>query len=85
MFGNVSRQLPDVRIPPNKAFNLLVEKQFAIREQIRAEFRFEMFSAANSVVFAGPQTSITSSTFGTISLTQANTPRVVQFALRLVF
>ncbi len=84
-FGNVSRELPDVRIPSNKAFNLLVEKQFAIREQIRAEFRFEMFNATNSVVFGGPQTSITSSAFGTISLTQANNPRVVQFALRLAF
>jgi hypothetical protein len=84
-FGNVSRQLPDVRIPPNKAFNLLVEKQIVIREQVRLEFRFEMFNATNSVVFAGPQTSITSSAFGTIALTQANTPRVVQFALRLVF
>jgi len=84
-FGNVSRQLPDVRIPSNKAFNLLIEKQFAIREQVKLEFRAELFNATNSVVFAGPQTSITSSSFGTIALTQANTPRVIQFALRLVF
>ena len=84
-FGNVSRELPDVRIPPNKAFNLLVEKQIAIREQVKLEFRFEMFNATNSVVFGGPQTSITSSAFGTIALTQANTPRVIQLALRLAF
>jgi hypothetical protein len=84
-FGNVSRELPDVRIPPNKAFNLLVEKQIPIREQVKVEFRFEMFNATNSVVFGGPQTSITSSAFGTIALTQANTPRVIQLALRLAF
>ncbi len=83
--GNVSRYLPDVRIPSNYVLNTLIEKQIAIRERARLEFRTEMFNATNGVVFGGPQTSVTSSAFGTISLTQANSPRVVQFALRLAF
>jgi hypothetical protein len=84
-FGNVSRYLPDVRIPANRVLNTLIEKQIAIRERGRLEFRTEMFNATNSVIFGGPVTSVTSSAFGTIALTQANTPRVVQFALRLAF
>jgi hypothetical protein len=84
-FGNVSRELPDVRIPSKKGLNVLIEKQIPIRERFRLEFRAEMFNVTNSVAFNGPQTSVTSSAFGTIALTQANTPRVIQFALRLVF
>jgi hypothetical protein len=85
MFGNVSRELPDVRIPSNKVLNTLIEKQVVIREHARVEFRTELFNATNSVVFGGPQTGVTSSAFGTISLTQANTPRVIQMALRATF
>lgn len=83
--GNVSRQLPDVRIPSNKSLNLLIEKQTQIYERIRLDFRTELFNAPNSVVFGGPQTSVTSAAFGTIALNQINTPRIIQFALRLAF
>jgi hypothetical protein len=44
-----------------------------------------LFNASNSVNFAGPQTSITSSAFGTISLTQVNGPRAIQFGLKVAF
>jgi len=37
------------------------------------------------VIFSGPSTSVTSSTFGKITLSQSNTPRQVQFSLRLGF
>ncbi len=84
-FGNVSRELADVRIPAKKGLNALIEKQIRINERFTLEFRTEMFNATNSVVFNGPQTSVTSAAFGTVALTQSNTPRVIQFALRLVF
>ena len=84
-FGNVSRELPDVRIPGKKSLNAMIEKQIPIHEQIKLEFRTELFNATNSVDFGGPNGSITSAAFGTVALTQTNTPRVVQFALRLVF
>jgi len=84
-FGNVSRYLSDVRNPSNKGINALIEKQWTLYERLKMEFRGELFNATNSVVFGGPQTSITSSAFGTISLNQANTPRIVQFGLRVVF
>ena len=83
--GNVSRYLPDVRIPANKGLNTLIEKRIVLHERLHLDLRGEMFNALNLVVFGGPQTSVTSSAFGTIALTQVNNPRVVQFALKLVF
>ncbi len=77
--------MPDVRIPANKRVDMLIEKQIPINERFRMEFRTELLNATNTVVFKGPQTSVTSAAFGTIALTQANTPRVVQLALRLIF
>ena len=84
-FGNVSRYLSDVRNPPYFGFNALIEKQWSIRERYKVDFRTELFNATNSVNFAGPQTSITSTAFGRISLTQVNVPRAIQFGLRVAF
>jgi hypothetical protein len=84
-FGNVSRYLPDVRYPSNFGLNALIEKQLTIHERLKMEFRTELFNLTNSVNYAGPQTSITSSAFGTIALTQVNNPRAIQFGLRVVF
>jgi hypothetical protein len=84
-FGNVSRYLPDVRFPPNFGLNALIEKQIFFTERFRAELRTELFNATNSVNFGGPQTSITSSSFGVLSLTQVNNPRAIQFGLRFHF
>jgi Carboxypeptidase regulatory-like domain len=84
-FGNASRYLPDVRNPSNFGLNLLIEKQWSFHERYNVQFRTELFNATNSVNFAGPQTSITSSAFGTIALTQVNGPRAIQFGLRFAF
>jgi hypothetical protein len=84
-FGNVSRYLPDVNNPTSWNMDTLIEKETRIRESLRLTFRAELFNAFNAVVFSGPTTSITSSTFGRIILSQANSPRQVQFSLRLVF
>ena len=84
-FGNVSRYLSDVRFPNNFGLNALIEKQVSFHERYRVEFRTELFNATNSVNFAGPQTSITSSAFGTIALTQVNNPRAIQLGLKVAF
>jgi hypothetical protein len=84
-FGNVSRYLSSVHFPSNFGLNALIEKQVVLHERVKVEFRTELFNATNSVNFAGPQTSITSSAFGTIALTQVNGPRAIQFGLRVVF
>ena len=83
--GNVSRYLPDVRNPSNFWLNALIEKQVVFNERLRMQVRTELLNATNSVNFAGPQTAITSSTFGVIFLTQVNNPRAIQFGLKVVF
>jgi hypothetical protein len=84
-FGNVSRNLPDVRVPGNKNFDILIEKRISITERYAIDFRTELFNAFNNVVFAGPQTNITSADFGRIRLQQVNTPRQIQFGLRFSY
>jgi hypothetical protein len=84
-FGNVSRYLPDVNNPTSWNVDALIEKNTSIGERVRLTFRAELFNALNTVVFSGPTTSVTSSTFGKIILSQANSPRQVQFSLRLGF
>jgi hypothetical protein len=83
--GNVSRYLPDVSNPTSKNVDMLVEKRFAIKERYHVTLRGEFLNALNQVVFSGPTTSVTSSSFGYISLSQSNTPRNVQLSLRVTF
>ena len=64
-------------------FDLGLTKRFAITERVGLDFRAELFNALNQVIFGGPQISITSGDFGRIRLSQVNTPRQVQFGMRL--
>jgi hypothetical protein len=84
-FGNVSRYVPGVYNPTAYNVDTLIEKSTRIREGLNLAFRAELFNALNTVDFSGPTTSVTSSTFGKIILSQSNTPRQVQFSLRLKF
>jgi hypothetical protein len=84
-FGNVSKYLPDVNNPTSYNIDAQFEKNTQIRESLNLTFRAELFNAVNQVIFSGPTTSITSSTFGKIVLSQTNSPRQVQFSLRLRF
>jgi hypothetical protein len=83
--GNVSRYLPDVSLPTGWNWDTMIEKRFAMRENVRLTFRAEFLNAFNQVTFSGPTTSVTSASFGYISLTQSNNPRNVQLSLRLTF
>ena len=58
-------------------------RSIAVRR--RMQLRTKLFNATNSVNSAGPQTAITSSAFGTISLTQVDNPGAIQFGLRVLF
>ena len=48
------------------------------------QFRAEALNAFNRVQFANPNTTVTNSAFGRVSA-QANTPRQVQFGLKILF
>ena len=83
--GGVLSTLPGIRthIPANVDLSLF--KSFAIREALRLEFRAEAFNLTNTPAFGAPNTSVTSSSFGLVTLSQTNDPRLVQLALRLSF
>jgi hypothetical protein len=84
-FGNVSRNLPDVRNPGVNNWDLLLEKRFAFTEKAGLDIRAEFFNAANRVQFAGPGVNLVSADFGRIFLRQINTARQVQIGARLSF
>ncbi len=59
-------------------------KRLRITEKVSMTYRCEFFNSTNRAIFNAPDLGPTSSTFGKI-LSQANTPRRIQMALRLVF
>lgn len=52
-------------------------------EKLTLQFRAEAFNAFNRVQFAAPNQVLSSGQFGVIS-SQANTPREIQFAFKLI-
>jgi hypothetical protein len=60
-------------------------KQFQIHEGTSFEIRGEFFNLFNTPNFGGPGTGIGSSTFGLVTLTQANDPRIGQLTARINF
>ncbi len=83
-FGNVSPRVPDVRVDGIRSHDLSLFKDFRILERLRAQFRGEFLNAFNTPRFGGPNTSVTSSSYGVIS-SQANAPRQIQFGLKLLW
>jgi Carboxypeptidase regulatory-like domain/TonB-dependent Receptor Plug Domain len=81
-FGDLGRD--SLRSDWYKNLDLSIFRQFPITERFRAEFRFEMFNATNTPVWAIPVTSMEAPNFGTVTST-ANTARQLQFALKLYF
>jgi hypothetical protein len=81
-FGDLGRN--SLRSDWNKNLDLSVFRQFPITERFRLEFRFEMFNATNTPVWAVPVSSLEAPNFGTVTHT-ANVPRQLQFALKLYF
>jgi hypothetical protein len=84
-FGTASRTVPDVLTPGNVNWDVLIEKRIAVNERVGLDFRTELYNALNQVVFAGPNTTVTSADFGRIRLNQLNRPRQIQFGMRLSF
>jgi hypothetical protein len=69
-------------------------KDFAIRERMKLQFRFEMFNLFNSSNYANPTATLSSGSFGLISNTRnggsapglgVGEPRNVQMALKFIF
>ena len=89
-FGNVS--LNSLEGPDTRDFDIAAEKDFAINERIRFEFRAEAFNVLNhpNFLFAapGPQNSNNATVLGTPSfgfVTAAQAPREIQFGFKLYY
>jgi hypothetical protein len=83
-FGNMTPREPNIRTDGIFNWDLSVFKNFKATERLRVQFRAEALNAFNTPRFSGPNTSVTSSSFGVIS-SQANAPRQIQFGLKVMF
>ncbi len=80
-FGNLGR---NVLVGPgtvNLDFGLI--KSFPLTERLKLQFRAEAFNLFNHANFNNPTANVSSANFGII--TAAGAPRVMQFALKLMF
>lgn len=64
-----------------------VSKTFPIRERYQLEFRFEAYNLTNSLMWANPNMTVTSATFGrsTAQNSPGNRGREMQYTLRFKF
>jgi hypothetical protein len=83
-YGDEARVDPTLRSQGIKNFDFAAFKRTPLSERFELEFRAEFFNLFNRVQFGPPGEYVGVPTFGVIS-SQANNPRLVQFALRLRF
>jgi len=83
-FGNGPRNLPATRTDGAFNWDLSIMKNFRFGEHARLQFRSEFFNATNTVTFGAPGGTVGSGSFGVVSST-ANSPRQIQFGLKLYF
>jgi len=91
-FGNIG--VGSVRGPDQRNFDIVAMKNTRLTERFGLDFRAEFFNAFNTPQFANPNnlsagtavsgTLVPDPTFGQILATSVN-PRLIQFALKLIF
>jgi hypothetical protein len=82
--GNEGRTDSQLRADGIKNFDFSTTKETHLTEKMKLNFSAEFFNIFNRTQFAQPDPLMTSSTFGQ-ETSQANNPRLMQFALRLAF
>jgi carboxypeptidase family protein len=84
--GTAPRVLPNIRAPGTNNFSMSIFKEFPLqfREGANLQFRAETFNTFNHVQFGAPNTTVDGGAFGEIT-GQANSPRILQLALKLYF
>ncbi|HEX3377285.1 MAG TPA: hypothetical protein VHS29_10520, partial [Candidatus Acidoferrales bacterium] len=80
-FGNTPRN--NVVGPGLVDLDASLQKEVVLRESMKMQFRFDVFNVLNRPNFNLPNRIYGTSTFGTIS--NAQDPRELQFALKLIF
>ncbi|MGI8992132.1 MAG: TonB-dependent receptor domain-containing protein [Bryobacteraceae bacterium] len=82
--GTAPRRITQLRQDGVHSADVALLKNFAVWERLKAQFRAEFFNLSNTPQFAAPNTSVGSSTFGQVT-SQGNSPRQIQFGLKLTF
>jgi len=80
-FGNAGRN--SLQGPGSFNVDLAVMRYIALGESRRLQFRVEAFNALNHANFGNPRNSFTDANFGRILA--ANNPRILQFAMKVIF
>jgi hypothetical protein len=83
-FGNLGGTLGRLRADGVRNVDLSLFKHFAVAGRTRLQARVEAFNVFNRAQFSGPNTSVTSGSFGVVS-SQANSPRQLQFGLKMLW
>lgn len=83
-FGTSPRSFSGLRSDGTKNVDVSLHKNTHLSERLILQFRAEAFNLTNTPVFAPPNTSFGAGAFGTVR-SQANQPRILQFALKLLF
>lgn len=83
-FGDTPRLTATIRGPMSNNLDLSVIKNFLFTETLRLQFRAEAFNLTNTPVFGLPNTTVGNPGLGVIG-SQANSPRNLQLALKLIW
>jgi len=82
-FGGAPVFLP-TRQPSYKTESFGVFKDTRLKERLTLQFRMEMSNPFNRVVFGAPVSDLSAGNFGRIT-SVANSPRNIQFGLKMLF
>ena len=80
----LSTRFAGARAPETDMWNMSVVKNFSVTEQFKLQFRAEFLNAFNHTVLAAPNTTATSSAFGSITVANCQ-PRFIHFGLKLTY
>jgi hypothetical protein len=83
-YGNSSPTAHNLRGPGVANYDFSLFKNFPIFERLQGQLRVESFNIFNRVQFSQPGTQAGTTSFGVIT-SQANTPRELQAAFKLIF
>jgi Carboxypeptidase regulatory-like domain/TonB dependent receptor len=84
-YGNAARTAPDGLFAPTTTnIDASVRREFPLFESLKFTLQCDAFNVLNKVYFGSPNTTLSSTSFGTYT-TQGNLPRKYQFSARITF
>jgi hypothetical protein len=81
-YGNLGRN--SLRTDSYRNLDMSLTRNFPLKELLTLQFRADAFNLCNFVVQGQPNNTVDSPNFGIVT-SAGNTPRVIQFALKLLF